>query len=124
MDQEQVDVVEAQRLQGAVERSPRIVGLVGGVAQLAGDEHLAAVQAGGPDALADALLVAVHLGGVDVPVAHVQSLADRLGRLGRVDLEHPEAELRDGLAVVQGEVGNLGHAAGCLLRRRKLMSGL
>jgi hypothetical protein len=47
--------------------------------------------------------------GVDVPVAHVQGLLDHVGRLSRVDLEHPEAELWDGLAVVQGKVGDLGH---------------
>jgi hypothetical protein len=101
VDQEQVDVVRAQRLQRLVERPAGVVGFVRVVAQLAGHEDLAAVQAGPPDRLADLLLVAVPLGRVDVPVAGLQRGADRgLGVL-RLDQEDAEAELRDLLAVVQ-----------------------
>ena len=50
VDQEQVDVVDAERLQRAVERAAGVVGRVEAVVQLAGDEDVAAVQAGGADA--------------------------------------------------------------------------
>jgi hypothetical protein len=78
--------------------------------QLCGDEHLAAGQVGVLDRLSDALLVAVHLRGVDVPVAGGERLPDRAGGLGRRDLEDPETELGDLCAVVQPDVGYLRHA--------------
>ena len=109
MDQEQVDLVEAEVGQGLVEGLARHVGLVEAVVELAGDEQLVARDPGGADRLADALLVAVHLGGVDVPVAGLEGLSGDPRRVLRRDLEHAEAELGDGVAVVQGQVRNLGH---------------
>jgi hypothetical protein len=101
VDQEQVDVVAAQELQREVELAARVVRQVRAVVQLAGHEELVATQARRGDGGADAGLVAVHLGGVDVPVADLDGgLHGRL-RLGRRHLEDPEAELRDGAAVVQ-----------------------
>ena len=75
VDEEQVDVVEAQLGERAVERPAGVVGPVEAVVQLAGHEDVAAVEPGRADRLADAPLVAVHLGGVDVPVADLQRLA-------------------------------------------------
>ena len=94
MDQEQVDVVQAERLERVVEGPAGLVGLVRVVAQLAGDEHVGAVEAGSADRLADFLLVAVHFGGVDVPVAGLQRAAYRSECVLRLDQEDAEAELR------------------------------
>ena len=94
----------------------RVVVRVEAVVELAGDEDLAAVDAGGADGLADLLLVAVHLGGVDVPVADLERRERGvLGLLG-LDLEHPEAELRDLDTVVERDVRYDGHAAPLSLR--------
>ena len=101
MDQEQVDVVEAELLERAGERLAGVVGAVVAVVELAGDEHLAAVDAGGADRLADAPLVAVHLGGVDVAVADLEGRRHGLGGVLGRDLEDAEAELRDRVAVVE-----------------------
>ena len=54
VDEEQVDVVGAERSQRLVERASRIVGFVEAVVELAGDEHVGAVESGVADALADA----------------------------------------------------------------------
>jgi hypothetical protein len=118
VDQEQVEVVDVQRLQRALEGAERVVVRVEGVVQLAGHEDVATVDAGRPDRLADLLLVAVHLRGVDVPVAHLERRQGRvLGLLG-LDLEHPEAELGDVDTVVQGDARYAGHGAPLRLRRR------
>ncbi|GGS60800.1 hypothetical protein GCM10010253_39220 [Streptomyces badius] len=103
MDEEEVQVVEAQLLQGTVERPARLVGCVRAVVQLARDEDVGAVEPGFPDRLADLLLVAVHLRRVDVPVAGLQSGDRGLAGLVRRDLEGPEAELRDRHTVVEGD---------------------
>lgn len=92
VDQEEVDVVEAQRRYSPVECASRIVGLVETVAELAGDVHLAAVDAGIPDALPDALFVLVHLGGVDGD-SRSQGGAHRCRGLIWCDLEDTEPEL-------------------------------
>jgi hypothetical protein len=110
VNQEQVDVVDAQRLERPVERLTGGVRLVGVVAQLAGDEHLASVEARPGDGLAHLGLVAVHLGGVDVPVPGLEGRAHGGRRVLRLDLEDAEAELRNGLAVVQRDVRNGTHA--------------
>ena len=103
MDEEQVDVIGIQRTQRVVERAPRIVGTVIPVVELAGDEHLAAIQPGIPDALRDLLLVAVHLGGVDVAVADFECGPHGRGSLFRLYLEDAETQLRDGVAVIESD---------------------
>jgi hypothetical protein len=106
VDQEQVDVVEAERLERLVERPARVVGLVEAVVQLARDVDLVAAEARGANGLPHPLLVAVHLGGVDVAIARFECELDRAGGLGRGDLEDAEPQLRDGGAVVQLDRGN------------------
>ena len=106
VDQEQVDTVDAQVGQRLVERTPRVVGSVEGVAQLAREVELLARDPAGGDRLADALLVAVHLRGVDVPVAHLDRLPGDLRRPVRRHLEHPHSELGDRRAVVESQVGD------------------
>src|SRR6185503_12511632 len=92
-----------------LERAARVVGRVEAVVELAGDVDARAVDAGAGDAVADARLVAVHLGGVDVAVADGQRAPDRLGGVLRRDLEDAESELRNRVAVVQGEIRSGGH---------------
>jgi hypothetical protein len=62
VDEEQVHVIGLQRTQRLVECAPSVVRLVKAVVQLAGDEHVGAVNAGVADAVADFAFVAVHLG--------------------------------------------------------------
>lgn len=66
---------------------------------------------------AHAGLIAVEAGGVDVPVAGFQSVGDDALSLVRRHLVHPEAQLRDGVAIVQGDLRDVHerHAAtvGC-----------
>jgi hypothetical protein len=113
MDQEQVDVIEAELVERCLERAASVVRSVVGVVELAGDEHLRSVQAGGADGLPDAALVAVHLGGVDVPVARLECSADRLSSFGGIDLKDAKPKLRDRMAVVERDVGNGAPTLGC-----------
>jgi hypothetical protein len=110
VDQEQVHVLEPQLLQALLQRGDRRVEAVVLVVQLCGDEHLAPGQPGVGDRVSDALFVAVHLSGVDVSVAGLERLPHGLRGLVRVDLEDPEAELRDLDTVVQPEIWYLSHA--------------
>ena len=122
VDQEQVDVVHAQRGQRAVERPARVVGPVEAVVELAGDVQLVPVEAGGGHRLADPLLVAVHLRRVDVPVADLERGAHRLRGLGRLDLEDAEPELGDRATVVEVDRRYGAHGVLPLLRRRCVVS--
>jgi len=106
VDQKQINVVRTERLQRAIEGSARIVGPMKPVVEFAGDEDFAALQPGNSDRLPYFLFVAVHLRGVDVPIAATQRLADRGGSLSRDDLEDSEAELRDRMTAVESEIGD------------------
>jgi hypothetical protein len=122
VDQEEVNMVRAQCLESAVEGSTRIVRPVVPVVELAGDENFAAIQARSPNGLPHILFIAVHLGGIDVPVADPQSLSHSVGCLSRVNLEDSEAKLWNGLAAVQRKIWNC-HALSalrCLLERRRV----
>src|ERR687896_99014 len=110
VDEEQVHMIEAELGERGVEGLASIMGLMGPVVELAGDEDVAAVEVGGPYGLADLLLVAVHLCGVDVPVPYLEGLADGLCGVPRLDLEDPETELGDGVAIVECDVGNRVHS--------------
>ena len=85
----------------SVERSASVVGTVKAVVELAGDEYLGAIEAGGASGVADSALVAVHLGRIDVPVADLECGADRLSGVLWRDLEDAEPQLGDRVAVVQ-----------------------
>ena len=54
VDEEQVDLLEAEPLQRGVDLAARVVGAVEGVVELGGDVEVVAVEAGAPDRLADA----------------------------------------------------------------------
>src|SRR5215216_6742396 len=104
VDQKQIHVVEAEIGERRVESLAGVVGLVQSVVELARDEDVAAVDARGANPLADLSLVAVHLRGVDVPVAYLDGLSNRLCGVFGLDLKYPETELRDGVSIVQGNV--------------------
>ena len=106
MDQEQVDIVEAERIERALEGSSRLGRPVEPVVELAGDEHVRPLDSRSGHGASDSRLVAVHFGGVDVAVADLQGLTDRCLGIGGRDLEHPEAQLRDQPSVVEGEPGD------------------
>ena len=109
MDQEQVDIVGAQRLQRLVERTSCFVGFMKAVVELARHEHVGAVDSGVADTLPDLALIAVHLRGVDVAIADVQRGPDGLGGVIGVDLVHAEAQLWDARAVVELDAWETGH---------------
>src|SRR5699024_10576630 len=115
VDEVEVDVVEAELLEALAERTLGLLGPVAIVPQLGRDEELITGDAGLRDGAAHALLIAVDSGGVDVAVADFEGIGDDALGLVRVDLEHAEAQLRDRLAVVEGECGN---RHGCRLSSR------
>lgn len=78
VNEEQVDLINAEVRHRLIDGALDVVGRVVGVGQLAGDVDLLAGEPGVGDRLTDPGLGAVSLGGVDVPVAGLQSLADRL----------------------------------------------
>ena len=71
------------------------------IPDFSGDEDIIARDAGIADALAHADLVSVNCGPVDKAVAHLQGVGGGTG--GVFDLPEAEAELRDFVAVVEGE---------------------
>lgn len=82
-------------------------------------------EARGAERVSDPTLVGVHLGGVDVPVPDLQGDAHDLRRVGRWNLEDPEAELRNRVTVVELDrrngagVRDGGAPALCVLSRRE-----
>src|SRR5207244_10827599 len=97
VNQVQVDVVEAEAFEAALELRSRIGA---GRIQLCGDEHLVTRDAALPERYADAFLVAIHLSSVNVSVAELQCPAYGVHARGPVrDLPHPEAESRTLVAV-------------------------
>ena len=104
MDQVEVKVVEAEVLQGAVQR--RFGGLITGVLhpQLGGDEQLFAGDAAPGDGRAHGLFVHVGGGRVDQPVTGCDGVQDGLFTLGRVGhLKDAEALQGHDHAVVQSD---------------------
>ena len=113
MNQEQVEVVEAERLEGAVEGCESVGPVVEAVVELARDIDVGAVDTGLGDRLADLLLVAVHLGGVDVAVAGPEGgEGGRLRGLGS-DLIGAEAQLRNRAGVVERDAGDVSGVDVC-----------
>src|SRR5690625_4508483 len=115
VDQVQIQVVQAQTLEGGLAGGDRVLEAVVVVPQLGGHEHLLAWEPGLTDRASDALLVGVQLGGVDVTVTGCERLAGDVGCDVGVDLEDPVPELGDRMAVVEGQVRTGGH--GLLLEK-------
>src|SRR3954451_14832604 len=110
MHEEQVQVPDVEVLERLIEGLQRVVVRVVAVVELAGHEDVVAVDARRPNRLADLLLVAVHLGGVDVSVADLEGRQCRLLGAFRLDLEDTETQLGDLDTVVQRDVWYGGHA--------------
>ena len=107
VDEVQIEVVEAEIAKGSATRGGDVLGGVVVVPQLGGDEELGAWdrdagggvgdRAGGglsrhrqAQLVPDELLIAVHLGAVDVPVAGVQRGANRRAALLAVQVRGAE----------------------------------
>src|SRR3954466_5916309 len=101
MEDEQVDLLDAELARTLLEAVQRLVVAVVGDPDLRLDEDVGAVEARGADRLADLALVAVGGGGVDVAVAGGQRGLDGGGLLRRA-LKDAEAERGNGDAVVEG----------------------
>ena len=71
------------------------------VPDFGGDENVVTRDARGADALAHADLVAINRSAVHQAVAHLQGVSSDAGGVG--DLPQAEAQLRDGVGVVEGE---------------------
>ncbi len=106
VEQEQVDLVDAELLGGLLEPVEGLVVAVVADPQLRLDEHLTPVKTGVPDGVADTGLVAVGGGGVDVPIPDPQRLRHcGRGLLGR-RLEDPEPERGQRDLIVQSDRWN------------------
>ena len=101
VEQEEVDVVEAESAQAAVEPCERLFVAVVADPQLRGHEDVVAVDAGAADAFADLALIAVGGGGVEQPVAARDRCLNGADGLSGRALEDAEAESGQFDAVVQ-----------------------
>ena len=101
VDQVQVHVVEAEFLEALFQAGTGQVAALVLVPQLRGDEDLVARQRGRGDRASHTHFVAVYGGGVDVPVPGLEGVADGGGGFVVGHLPDAQAELGDGLAVVQ-----------------------
>ena len=94
--EEEVDVVGAQVLEGALDGCGGPLGLVVGVVDLRRDEQVPARDSRGFERGPDLGLVAVHLSGVDMAVPDFEGAAHRIVRVLGRDLVGAETENGDG----------------------------
>src|SRR6185503_9703601 len=76
MDEEKIDLIELEVRQTVARRTLEILRPQIARPDLGRDEHLAARHAGGPQAIANVALVAIHRSGVDVAIAKLEGLLD------------------------------------------------
>jgi hypothetical protein len=105
---EQVDLLDAELGGALVEGVQGLVVAVVGDPDLGLDEDLGSIDAGGRDGLPDLAFVAVGGGGVDVPVADLERRFDCGGRLIRRALKDAESKGWHLDAVVERQ-GRDGH---------------
>src|SRR5262249_52733728 len=97
VDEVQIDVVDAEPPEAALHLRGRVPA---SRIELCREEHLRARHAAVPERLPDALLVAVQLGGVNVPVPHLKRPAYSFHALEAVPyLPNAQGEHREALAV-------------------------
>ena len=94
MNEEQVEHIQAQIAHGGLEAAQGVVAPMVAVVELGGHPQLVAGHSRARDGGADAGLVAVHLGGVDMPVADVEGVADHAFDLLDADLVGAQTQLR------------------------------
>jgi hypothetical protein len=124
VDEVEVDIVGAEPFEALVEGFQRGIVALRVVPELGGEENVLTVDAGGAHALADAVLVAVDRGRIDMAVAGFERDADR--RRGDIVGCLPDAEpdLGDGIVIMEADVGLIGHvnspmiAASAMMRER------
>src|SRR4051794_5374182 len=103
VDQQQINVVQAKLTQALVETSNRTLVSLKLAIQLGRDEHLLAMYAAIPDALAHATLVAIAVGGVDVTVADFDGGNDHWCDRGIVERSGAQTDLGHSVTVVETE---------------------
>ena len=105
VDQDQVDVVQPHPAQRGREPGLGPPGALELAVELGGDEELVAGQPAGTEPCTDAGLVAVPHSSVDQPVAQLDRVDDRPGDRGVVQRIGAETDLRQQVAVVEGQAG-------------------
>ncbi len=95
VDEQEVDRVGPELAQALLVGATHRVGRDVARRHLRREEDLVAVHVAVGDGPPDLLLVAVHLRGVDVAVAELEGVADRLVALPSLELPGPEAERGD-----------------------------
>ena len=103
VDEEQIDVVQPEPLEGFVQAHDRAVIALVGAVQFGGDEEVLAANAAVSDALAHAALVAIARSSVDVPVPGLYRGDDHRRHLCVAEWPSAQANLGDGVAVVEKE---------------------
>src|SRR5699024_6694832 len=73
------------------------------IPQLGGNKQLFPGDARLSDGRPNAFLIAIGSGSVDMAVAHLQCLRDHLLGFFRLDFEHTITELRNSIAVIEGD---------------------
>lgn len=116
--EEEVDVVGAQVLEGALDGCGGPLGLVVGVVDLRRDEQVLARDSRGLERRPDLGLVAVHLSGVDVTVPDLEGAAHRVVRVLGRDLVGAETENGDGRFRREHQGWNRGRGRGVLGGKR------
>ena len=105
----EVDVLGTELLQAALECTQRIVIALIGIPEFGGDEDVLAVEAGRADAFADTLFVVVAGSRIDMTIAGGDRRAH--GGSGNIlrRLPDAEADLRNGMSVMESDDGLSGH---------------
>ena len=108
MQDQEVDLVDAQLARALFKAVQRFVIAEIVDPDLGLDEDLGARQTRAGDRLADAALIAIGGGGIDVAISDPQRFGDRRPCLVGRGLEHAIAERRHFNAIVEGKQGD-GH---------------
>ena len=92
VDQQQIDPRQTEPLQAFIDRALEIARRQAVEPDFGGDEDLFALDAGGAQAVAHLALVAIHLRGVEMPVAQMQRRLDHFDAQILFERHGPEPE--------------------------------
>ena len=104
MDQVEIDVVDAESIEGAAKSVASVLFAGGLNPQLGGEEHVLAGNSRVRDCPPDRLLVLVSGRRIDVPIPNLESLAHRTLGVRRRDLVDAESDDRHLDTVVERDV--------------------